>query len=184
MYAETEDEEGPPAGSPFEPVTVERAFQRPARAHLLLGSSSMAGAVLHVREATFRRATTATGSARLRVRALLDLPAPDVRTGREVVIRLGAHEGEPYALGAIDVASDEPMPWLTRAEAHLCGPEADPWPLAIRVRASRTAAWETPATSAPSPVAPVLSVRHASDDLCVRFWTIPGGPPLLGASPG
>ena len=53
------------------------------------------------------------------------------------------------------------------AEARLCGPEADPYPLAVSVlpKGSRP-------VDRPAPVAPVLSVRHASDDLCIRFWTL------------
>jgi hypothetical protein len=27
-----------------------------------------------------------------------------------------------------------------------------------------------PAPAAEAPIAPVLAVRHVSDDLCVRFW--------------
>jgi hypothetical protein len=160
--------EGDDDSAPSEPIAIDRAFHRPAAARLLLGVPSMAGAVLHVREAAFRRATGATGVARVRIRTLMDLPALDAEGGREVVIRLGAFHGEPYALDAIDIVSLEPGGWLRRAEAQLCGLEADAYPLAIKV---------TPAVAvgaaSPRPVAPVLSVRHASDDLCVRFWTAP-----------
>jgi len=173
LYADTDDDEGPADGAPYDVVPMDRAFRRPSNARLLLGSGAMAGAVLHLREAAFRRATAA-GAARIRIRSLLDLPAPDRETGREVVVRLGAHEGEPYALGAIEVASTEPRPWVTRAAARLCGPEADDWPLAVRIRAALAAAWQpSPAAGTRTPVAPVSSVRHASDDLCVRFWTAP-----------
>jgi hypothetical protein len=171
LYAATaEDDDDPGAAASFEPIAIGPAFRRPAGARLLLGSGAMAGAVLHLREAAFRRATAATGIARVRVRTLMDLPAPDVKTGHEVVVRLGAHEGEPYALGAIVVASDDVRPWVVRAEAHLCGPDADPWPLAVRVEPAPRLP-STGGSAQPSPIAPVLSVRHASDDLCVRFWT-------------
>jgi hypothetical protein len=169
------DDGGVPDGASFEPIPIERAFRRPANARLLLGSGAMAGAVLRVRDSTFRRATEATGIALVRVRTLIDLPAADVRTGHEVVIRLGAHEGEPYALETIEVASDDPRPWLTRAEAHLCGPDADPWPLALRLGPVADGNPVLPVST--SPVAPVLSVRHPSDDLCVRFWTTIDAPP-------
>jgi hypothetical protein len=156
----------PSPDATFEPVAVERAPRRPAAAYLLLGPSAMAGVVLRVREASFRRALAPFGVARVRVRALYDLPAEDARTGRELVVRLGIRDGSPIALGYIEVVSGEPDGWLLGAEAHLCGPEADPYPLAVSVipRSLRPA-------DPPAPVAPVLSVRHASDDLCVRFWT-------------
>jgi hypothetical protein len=166
IYTGVEDDLDLAPAAPFETVPVERSFQRPSKARLLVGSSSMAGATLRIHDAAFSRATHATGVARVRVRTLLDLPAPDVRTGREVVVRLGSYDGEPYALGAIEVTSTEPKPWLTRAEAHLCGPDADPHPLAVRVRSATGAR-----VSSPTAIAPVLSVRHPTDDLCVRFWT-------------
>jgi hypothetical protein len=169
--AATDDEDAPTDTTPFEPVPIERAFRRPLNARLLFGSGAMAGAVLHLRDSAFRHATAATGVARVRVRTLIDLPAPDSRTGREVVIRLGAHDGEPFALDAIEVTSDDPRPWLTGAEAHLCGPDADPWPLAVHLQPTPKADARGALPAQRSPIAPVLSVRHASDDLCVRFWT-------------
>jgi hypothetical protein len=163
-----------PETAPFEPIAIDRAFRRPAGARLLLGSSLMAGAVLHLREAAFRRATGASGVARIRMRTLMDLPRLDATGGHEVLIRLGAFEGEPYGLGSIDVTSLEAHAWIQRAEAHLCGTDADPYPLAIKVR---PAAPVTEPAPLPWPVAPVLSVRHASDDLCVRLWTTPDAAP-------
>jgi hypothetical protein len=148
-----------------EPVAFDRAPRRPASAHLLLGRPQMSGATLHVKEPAFRRATAAGGMAALRLRALLSPPAEDAELGREVVVRLGIPNGPPLTLGRLQLVSVEPRPWIARAAAHLCGPEADPLPLAIAVT--------PPAPSppgAPPPVAPVLSVRHASDDLCIRFW--------------
>lgn len=166
------DREDTDDATPSEPIPIDRAFQRPAGARHLLGSPAMAGAVLHLREAAFRRATQPTGVARVRLRTLLDLPAPDVRTGREVVIRLGAYEGEPYALGSIEVASVEPGPWISRADAHLCGPDAAPDPLAVRLRSPVAPPRNAKDAVAPvAPVAPELSVRHATDDLCIRIWT-------------
>ncbi len=163
----TEDDEVAEVGHD-EPISVDRAFRRPAGARLLLGTSTMAGAVLHLREASFARATRQTGLARLRIRTLLDAPRPDARTGREVVVRLGTHAGEPDALGTIEVVADDSRPWVARAEARLCGPDADPYPLAVRLLPE--AAGQLPMT--PPPIAPVSSVRHATDALCVRFWTV------------
>ncbi len=156
----------PPPDATFEPIALDRAPRRPSSSYLLLGPPAMAGVALRVREASFRRALAPFGVARVRVRALYDLPEEDARTGREVVVRLGIRDGPPIALGRIEVVSDEPDGWLLGAEAHLCGPEADPYPLAVSVipKSLRPA-------DLPAPVAPVLSVRHASDDLCMRFWT-------------
>jgi hypothetical protein len=158
--------DGDGEAAPSEPIAIDRAFHRPPPARLLLGLPSMAGAVLHLREAAFRRATAPTGVVRVRVRTLMDLPARDAEGAREVVIRLGAFQGEPYGLDVLDIASLESAGWLRRAEARLCGPAADPYPLAIN------SALPPPSpVRYPQPVAPILSVRHASDDLCVRFWT-------------
>ena len=162
-----------PETAPFEPIPMERAFHRPAGARLLLGTSNMAGAVLHLREAAFRRATSASGVARIRLRTLMDLPAVDARGGHELLVRLGSFEGEPYGLGALDLSSLESPSWLVRAEAHLCGTEADPYPLAIQL-SPPPASPSSP--TLPSPIAPGMSVRHATDDLCVRFWTSAGTP--------
>jgi hypothetical protein len=49
-----------------------------------------------------------------------------------------------------------------RASAQLCGPDADAQPLAVTVVGH-------PASHG-SAIAPVLAVRHASDDLCLRLW--------------
>jgi hypothetical protein len=112
--------------------------------------------------------------AALRVRGLLPLPAEDARTGREVLVRLGTAFGTPLTLGRLQIAN------VARAEAHLCGPEADPYPLAISRRAGSSAPSPSeslgltprspPTFGAQLPIAPVLAVRHASDDLCIRFW--------------
>jgi hypothetical protein len=167
LFAAGEAGKDPLPDAPFEPITLERAARRPVASYLLLGPAAMAGVVLKVKEASFRRAVAPFGVARLRVRSLYDLPAEDARTGREVVVRLGVRDGAPLALGRLEVVSLEPDAWLLGAEARLCGPEADPYPLAVSVlpRGSRP-------VDRPAPVAPVLSVRHTTDDLCVRFWTL------------
>jgi len=160
-------DDGTPQGA-TEVLPVERASRRPSAARLLLGTASMAGVVLRVSATLFDRATRSTGIARLRIRSLLDAPRPDARSGRELVVRLGAHQGEADPLEALEVAWTDPLPRLVRAEAHLCGKEADPYPLAIHGGAPFP---QTPARVAP--VAPLLSARHASDDLCIRYWAEP-----------
>ena len=142
-----------------EPVPLERAPNRPPSAQPLLGPPQMAGAVLHVADAAFRRAVAPGGMAALRIRSLVPLPAEDARTGREILVRLGAALQTPLTLGRLQIAN------VARAEARLCGPEADAWPLAIAVTPKGP-----PSFAAQAPIAPVLAVRHATDDLCVRFW--------------
>jgi hypothetical protein len=155
------------ADSAYESIRVDRAPRRPELAHALLGSPLMAGAVLHVSDAAFRRALSLAGVAHIQVRTLLDLPVEDARTGREIVVRLGVRGGPPLAMGRLEIASLEPTPWIVRAEARLCGPDADPYPLAIVVLPPPAPRPRTP----PLPTAPVFAVRHPGDDLCVRFWT-------------
>jgi hypothetical protein len=166
LYAAGEGGKDPAPDAPSEPIALERTPRRSGAEILLLGSPLMAGVVLRVTEASFRRALGPFGVARIRIRALHDLPEKDALSCREVVVRLGTRGAEPVALGRIEVASMETAPWLTRAEARLCGPDADPYPLALSVqpKVPRAAEW-------PGPVAPVLSTRHATDDLCVRLWT-------------
>ncbi len=158
----------PTPSEPGQRVMFEHASHRPPTARELLGASQMAGVVVHVPEASFRRAVARGGMAVLRLRSLLALPDEDARTGHEVVVRLGAWQGTPLALGNVQVASIEKSPRITGAAAHLCGADADPWPLAVAVVPRP---WPPPAPTTPSPIAPVLAVRHTTDDLCVRFWT-------------
>jgi hypothetical protein len=140
-----------------ERVALDRAPRRPKDARLLLGRERMAGAVLHLKEAAFRRALKPGGMAALRVRSLLPMPATDASGAREIVVRLGTNGNVPLTLGRLQLSG------AVRAEAHLCGPEADPYPLAIAVTP------RAPPSSAPLPIAPVLAARRASDDLCVSF---------------
>jgi hypothetical protein len=149
-------------------LTSERSARCPESARELLGPANMAGVVVHVPEAAFWRSVAPGRMAVLRLRSLLVLPAEDARSGREVVARLGSARGTPLTLGTVQVDSSDESVHLSGASAHLCGPDADPWPLAVALvpRAS-----PAPAPSSPPPIAPVLAVRHASDDLCVRFWT-------------
>jgi hypothetical protein len=153
-----------------DPVTTEHAPHKPPGAQMLIGRSQMAGAVVHLKEAQYRRALTASGAADtavIRTRTLLDLPAEDAQTGRELVVRLGITGETPLTLGRVQLVSLEPRPWFNRAEAQLCGPEADPWPLAMGVL-PKLAPTNPPAKG---PIVPRMALRHATDDLCVRFWT-------------
>ena len=148
-----------------EPIAYDRAARRPATAQLLLGRPNMAGAVLHVREPAFRRAVSQGNMASIRLRTLLAIPDVDAFTGREVVIRLGIEGATPLTVGRLQLMATEARSPIPRADAHFCGADADAAPLSIAL--------------SPKPVsppaanrlrAPVLSVRHASDDLCIRFW--------------
>jgi hypothetical protein len=150
-------------------VTAERSARCPETAHALLGSPQMAGVVIHVPEGAFWKALAPGRMAVLRLRSLLPLPEEDARSGREIVARLGSARGTPLTLGTVRVDAEDDALHVVGAAAHLCGPDADSWPLAVAVAARPN----PPPPSFPSPIAPVLAVRHASDDLCVRFWTSP-----------
>jgi hypothetical protein len=156
----------PDDGSTGERVAIELAPRRPGKVYELIGPEEMAGAVVRVPEATFRRAAAPGGMAVLRLRTLLRLPAGDARTGHEVLVRLGKARTTPLTLGQVRVASIEDGKPIARAEARLCGEDADPWPLAVSVEPKTSAA----SSRSQASIAPVLAVRHAKDDLCVRFW--------------
>lgn len=157
----------PDDADPGEALTVDRAPRRPPNAHPLLGRDTMAGVVVHVKREALARALTAGNMAALRIRSALDLPEEDAAGGRGVVVRLGASRGTPLTLGRVLLVAKPGALSASRAEARLCGPDADPNLLAIAV---------VPKPPPPPPpatplIAPVLAVRHASDDLCIRFWT-------------
>lgn len=99
------------------------------------------------------------------------MPEEDPAGARGVVVRLGASRGTPLTLGRLTLLTKNGTPPASRAEAHLCGPDADPTPLAIALL-PRPAPPPVAVPSTP-PIAPVLAVRHASDDVCIRFWTSP-----------
>lgn len=139
-----------------EVVPFDRVPRRPPTAHPLLGRDQMAGVVVHLRREALAAAFAPGNMAALRIRTALDLPDLDPQGGRSVLVRLGASRGTPLTLGRIVVASK-----VSRVEARLCGPEAEPHPLAVAPRSAGTGE---------RPIAPVLAVRHASDDLCVRLW--------------
>ena len=150
-----------------EALTVEPAVRRGPRALPLLGKPQMAGVVVRVTDGQLRRAYASSDVATLRVRSLLPAPAPDPQGARGVVVRLGAPEGLPLTLQRVQLVSLEPQPWITRAQATLCGPDADPWPLSVAVLPKATA------QAAVRSIPPELAVRHASDDLCIHWWASP-----------
>lgn len=163
-----------------QPVPYESAVQRLANARLLLGRPTMAGVVLHVKEADLRHAYAVGDVAELRIRSLLTPPAVDAQGGRDVVVRLGIAGDSPLTLGHVQVMSAEGKGYVARAEARLCGPEAVPLPMAVTLlpkedrpglRAPGALAAE--GTADPRPIAPVTAVRHGSDDLCVRWFAPP-----------
>jgi hypothetical protein len=153
-----------------EEASVQPAVRRAPGAQPLLGKPQMAGVVVHVKEAQLRRAYEMSDVAVLRVRSLLSAPAVDPTGARDLVVRLGTSGGMPLTLGRIQLVSLEPRPWITRAEATLCGPEADPWPLAIAVGPPPSDPPETPREAW---IVPEMAVRHASDDLCIHWWATP-----------
>jgi hypothetical protein len=156
--------------APGEKLVFERSARRGARVHELVGREDMAGVTVHVPDAAFRRAVAPGGMAALRFRTLLRTPDESAGgAGREVLVRLGATASTPLTLGRIEVAPLDSSTRVVGAAARLCGPDADPWPLAVR--ASGAGPSSAPNAGATRPVAPVLAVRHASDDLCVRFWS-------------
>ncbi len=147
-----------------DPVSLERAPRRPAWASPLLGRDAMAGVVAHLEAPLLARAFAPGGMAALRLRTVLEMPEEDASGGRGLLVRLGASRGTPLTLGRVALAwPDVAKP--TRVEARLCGPEADTLPLAVSTT-PRLAPRE-------DAVAPVLALRHATDDLCVRWWTGP-----------
>jgi len=157
-----------------EPLVVERATHRPVSAHPLIGKDTMAGVVVHLKADALTKAFVPGNMAALRVRTALDLPEEDSGGAHGVVVRLGASRGTPLTLGRIVVTARPGAPTLLRAQAQLCGTEADPTPLAVAIspRPSPSPPTAFPSTATP-PIAPVLAVRHASDDLCVRYWLAP-----------
>jgi hypothetical protein len=154
---------------PGEAVPVEPAVRHTPGTQLLLGRPTMAGVVVHVKDAQLRHAYALSDTVALRVRSLLSPPAADSSGARDVVVRLGFAAGQPIALEKVQVVSAEAKPWITRAEAALCGPEADPWPLSLTLLPRPS----DPAAPTARTIAPTMAVRHASDDLCVRWWAPP-----------
>lgn len=159
----------PAEDDPGEPITTERVPRRPANAYSLLGRDSMAGIVVHLRPDVLAKAFSRGGNmASLRIRSVADVTTPD-QPEESVVVRLGSSRGTPLTLGRIVATSSPPGLPIARAEAKLCGPEASTLALAVNV---------TPKVPHTEPViAPVLAVRHASDDLCIKVSHAPAAAP-------
>ncbi len=153
-----------------DPVGLDPAVRRTNGSQMLLGRATMAGVVVHVKDADLRRAYSGGDLAALRLRSLLGPPAADADGARGIVVRLGIAGGLPLTLDRVQVVSAEPQPWITRAEAALCGSEADDWPLSVALTPKPAA---PPPAPSRQPLAPVAALRHASDDLCVRWWAPP-----------
>jgi hypothetical protein len=147
-------------------LAVEPATHQTASTQLLLGRPQMAGVVVRIRETELMRAYAASDLAALRLRSLLMLPVADAQGKREIVVRLGIVGGLPLTIGRVQVLSRQAP--AKRAEANLCGPEADPWPLVVALAPQATSL--APGPLVPPAIAPAAAVRHASDDLCVRWW--------------
>jgi hypothetical protein len=129
--------------------------------HALLGPRDMSGVILHVPASAFREATS-VGDAILRVRSVISPARPDGGGGHEVLVRLGNADGEPIAVERIELGST--LGPLRAATAHLCGQEADPYPLAVS-----QAGQPRPRAQYPLPQAPWLASRRPTDSLCVRW---------------
>lgn len=146
-----------------EALTVDRVPRRPPTAHPLLGRDTMAGVVVHIRPESLTKAFARGNMASLRIRSLVDAMEPEGTGTSSVVVRLGASRGTPLTLGRVVATAAPPASPLTRVEARLCGPDADPHLLAVGMVPKVAHTGEPP-------IAPVLAVRHATDDLCVRLW--------------
>lgn len=146
-----------------EVLSTERVARRPPSAHPLLGRESMAGIVVQIPAASLTKALVRGNMASLRIRSLVDV-TEDVSEGESVVVRLGASRGTPLTVGRITATAVTPASPIANVEAKLCGPDADANPLAVGLIPHPPERRHTTA------IAPVLAVRHPTDDLCVRLW--------------
>ena len=150
-----------------EKLVTDRAAHRPAIAHELVGAEEMAGMVVHVPEATFRRAAEPGGMAALRLRTLLALPARrrPQRARRPRPAR--AHEDDPAHARSSERRGDQRRTWdrpcrsapLRRGRRSVAARDWD-----------RTEAGGGRARRVAGADSPLLAVRHPNDDLCIRFW--------------
>lgn len=166
LFAVPEGQVEPRADDAGEAVSVEPAISHTVSSELLFGPPNMAGVVLHLGSDLLRRTYGGAELALLRIRSLLEPPSPDAQGRRDVVVRLGIAGGLPLTLGKVQVVSLEPKVTISRAEATLCGPDADARPLSVAIVPR-----PDPQPWSPPSVAPAMATRHASDDLCVRWWS-------------
>ncbi len=139
-----------------ESLRFERASRRPPTAYPLLGRDSMAGVVVHVGGSALARALAPGNMAVVRIRTVIEVVTSNPKTA---VVRLGAVGPTPLTLGRVTLEASGGR--IEEAEVRLCGPEADALPLSMKV----------PRLARPVPqrIAPVLAVRHPSDDLCLSY---------------
>ncbi|MDP9034107.1 MAG: hypothetical protein M3O50_04830 [Myxococcota bacterium] len=149
-----------------EVLAVEPAVRRGPDMQLLLGPPQMSGISIRTSDTQLRKAYAASDIVGLRIRSVLTPPALAGDGARDLVVRLGIAGELPLTLGRIQLLSKDAHAPITRAEARLCGPEADPYPLAVAVLSKAPDAHEAVGAT----IAPVMAVRHASDDLCIRWW--------------
>jgi hypothetical protein len=147
-----------------EVLSLERVPRRPVNAHPLLGRENLAGVVVTIKAEQLTKALARGEMASLRIRSLVDATEPDSSGASSLLVRLGASRGTPLTLGRIVALSAPQQPALARVAANLCGQEADGHLLAVN---------KVPKEPGSAPIAPVLAVRHASDDLCLRIWSNP-----------
>jgi hypothetical protein len=151
-----------------ERIATETSAERGPGIQPLLGSPQMAGLVLHIQEMQLRHAYAMTDRVVVRIRSLLHAPRADATGARDVVVRLGVATGLAMTLGRIQVVSLEPPPWITKAEAILCGPEANRQALSVTLTPRPPG---RPDDARDHTIPPPLAVRHPSDDMCIRWWT-------------
>lgn len=148
--------------APSDKLEIELASRALVSMNVLLGSGAMAGIAIKIPEAVFLRHTAKDNMAVLRIRTLMPEPEEDAGGAREIVVRLGTVSGQPITLGRID--TDERVS-ISVLSAEFCGKDAEKRPLSVgRLKKGAVTKQRDPLA-----VAPVLSTRHASDDLCVKY---------------
>jgi len=144
-----------------ESLTVDHTPRRAGSAHLLLGREIMTGVLVKIPPNVMTKALARGNMASLRIRSVVEATSADAMGASSIVVRLGTTKSAvPLTLGRI-VTAGAP---ITKIDARLCGPDADPHALAVGGLPKQPPSAEAP------PIAPVLAVRHATDDLCLRFW--------------
>lgn len=141
------------------PLALATEPRAPAHVAFSLGRRTMAGELVHLPADALARALAPSGVATLVLREVRPLP-PRTRGGaREVLVRLGATGGSPWALGIVEVVAEAGAE-IVEADARLCGANVDESPVALLSPVARRTA---------SDAAPPLAPRTTTDDLCVRF---------------